>query len=890
MTNQSKGDRLLFVYLAISLVLTLVVNCTWLLRELDVEFLRASVKEAELQAALYVVYMVLGLNMLHLLRSRPIPKVYSGQVKLFVAMCVLGLLFSVVTIFRLQTHIDSLIVLSVNYVAPFLVSAVLSTVYLSIAYNIGQDDKTDYQGYRGLLTIGFCGAGIFSFLYIFEIPHALFLVFTNTILLLNLAASFLGFRSFNIAGRKYVARSIVIIALCVPLAIYARVPLQLGLYLATATVSAIYSVATNDDNHSVAYISSRPAKQETRLLNSTLVFNDYWILNDKERLAVSTDKLMRSNDGGVTWRKEKDLAFYGDAIHFDRSGQRGWVGNRYYGMELTEDGGKTWRTLSPESAYKQASGKNYKEGIFTTISELHLDPQTGKGSFTAKCSYYLTEDFANSWTQQDFIFEDGKQACLIETPFSIDSTGELALVKGLLSQQMYRHNTDKGHWEPVCDLPGSDLGTNYCSDDDTLSDSEILFSSGYRNEDYSYGGTRPYNSVREDIEHYGSHAVAHMRKAPHKTRNTYWFADEGYLATSKDEGLSWNIEQDIRRFTHVLPVTPELGFAWNPDAELWVSRNSGNTWQRFFDIEESLPLDIEVTNNGEILWLLYPKKLLRLSTQSQKSTLVRSWPTPTYTQIGSADNGRVLWVFRYSGELSSVSFDSGITWHDFNAGKAQRTRSSGWNISPVTAMSCATNAPTCFLIRSDNTLSEMILDENEFKLSGAEKVELPINEDDDYYESYGLLAVSTSGNEIVVIPGSGRYSYMSDEKGLNWTRTSLGTTSDYWYQLAVSDDGKTLAVKSEDGLSISNNFGKSWSVVRLDLDYGGESWNYCWSNDAQTMVVYIDDYMAISTNGGSDWNEFDRTNLTEPWCGIGNDLLWLRKVNVEVSAVGVSSD
>lgn len=895
MVNQSLDLRREYLLSSVSLIASLIANIAWLLWLLEVDIIRTAIDEQWLLVARYGTNLFLGYCAIRLLHRYCGKPVMRGRLVCFIVVSFLGLLFSSAGFFIVPDSVSSFAFPITDILPSLDVLLLLAIVYFSIAYSVSKCSNASLFGYRRALLVGLYGAIVFSVLTLLKTPIALFLIYTEITLLLLLLASSKQFSYLAIWNRKLVSAGLILIGLSLPFVAYGKMSIQFagaaGAVIGSSVIELVKNVewASSEPSHSTVSPKSGADKIDTDVLTTTLVFNDQWLLNDSERLAVRANELMRSSDAGLTWKKEKELAFYGEAIHFDKTGLRGWVGNRYYGMEVTEDGGKTWRELTPESAYKQATGRKYREGIFELISELHLNPETGAGAFTAKCTYYFTNDFAKTWESRRFATKDGDKACLLDTPFSVNTSLKLALVKSVLYHQMYRYSESGDVWEAVCELSSSEIGINYCSDDESLSEAEKRFAEQEWNEAYFFDGTRPLATVRQSILHFGEHLVADMAKRPKETANTHWLADEGYMAVSNDAGKSWTIEQDVRDFEHILPVSTSIAFAWNYDDSIWISRNSGSSWNRFFTDEPSPPLDIETSNNGAVLWLLYPYKLVQLNTQSQTSVTVQSWQQPRYTQLGSADNGRVVWVYRENGELLSVSFDAGGSWNNFRASRAQRAGSAGWTTAAVSTMTCISEAPTCFLLRTNSTVSEISLIEGELTLTSPDNIILPNIDDDDYDGNYVDFVVSSNGENMIAMPSFGKHVYVSDNKGLSWDKSSTGSASDWYDPIAVSGDGNTLAIKRDRGLSISTDFGNSWRLVKIDA-YDNWSWHYCWSHDAETLLVYTDDYLASSFNGGSSLTEYNNELLTEPWCGIGNDLLWLKTADIEISAVGHSNE
>lgn len=888
--QQATDNRHVFLRLGVPLVLSLVVSIAWVLSIIDIEFFSDRLNEQWLHVIRYATLSVFGLGIIKRLNGKSVQEALRGPLKFFIAVNIIGVFFLLINIYNLNRYFDSFFILIPISIASILVSMLLAIAYFSLAKAVKKSDTVFFRGYQRPLVLGLYISAFFQFFIVYKAAIALSLIFVIAIIIAILAASTQRFSRLDISGKKYVSIFLVIAGLIMPFAAYGKAPLQVVGLLGAAVgtvVASIFSDFTNNDNNS--YTSSSPRlgaeKIEIPSLKKTPIFNDQWLLSKQNRLAVNADYLMRSADGGKSWQPEKILKFYGETIQFDQSGQRGWVGDRYSGMELTEDGGKSWRELTPELAYKAATGKKLIDNSIHPISRFHLDPVTGAGSITIKCSYYFTTDFAHTWEARSFVKNGGDKACLLDTPFSVDTSLNLVLVKGFLREQLFRYDENQDGWEAICDLSGSEFGLNYCSEDESLTEAERLFATQERHKSYFYGDTRPIGSSRELITRFGEHKITNMLKAPNVADDLYWFADQGYLVTSDSEGEDWNIEHDIRQFDHMLPASAEVAYAWNSDKMIWISKNSGNTWQRLFNDEPFSPLDTTTTDNGTHLWLLYPTKMVRINTQSQEHTIVHSWQRPSFTQLRSADNGRVLWAFHGGGEFTTASFDAGETWHEFQAGKVQTSQSGQWSIAAVQSMFCISDLPTCFILKNDSTVSEITLKQDKLSLIGPNAVELPTLGDEDYDNGYVDIAANPSGDQLVIVPVDGRQVVVSEDRGLSWTKTSVGSQSDWWNPIDVSGNGKTMALMRDRGLSISVDYGKNWHLAKFDID-DYYDWRYCWSHDAKTIIVVSEEYMALSKDGGTNWAEYDSEQLYQPWCGIGNDLLWLKKSDIEISTAG----
>ncbi|OED36102.1 hypothetical protein AB838_02165 [Rhodobacteraceae bacterium (ex Bugula neritina AB1)] len=501
------------------------------------------------------------------------------------------------------------------YVLPFCVSVLSGIIYLLFALEAKNADSNQVNGYRLPLYLGFFGLSFFSFIYIFSTATVFFAAFVQFTCLCILI-SHTGFgRAFDLSGWRFAPRAFVVILLGLPIS-YTLVK-HAGVFGATAElVGNLVSAVVNREPSGRTRLSKTAGDDESSLQSITTIYNDYWFLSEDERLAVSDDQLFRSVDGGSSWEKIKDLSYYGDAIHFDSAGKRGWVGERYSGMEITEDGGETWRELTVESAYRQATGKRYKETLLRDRSEMHLDPETGYGSFTARCRFFYSRDFAKTWNSAVVNLASGKKDCLLDTPFAMNDTRTLALAGGLFFNKLYRYDKTGEYWQPLCDYDG-ELATNHCATLETLTDLEKQFVAPLHwPEDYIYGGTRAAPSVENQITRVGQAHIGNMRYKPQQTGNISWFVGRGFLALSADEGRHWKVEVYSPEITKVLPVSDKVSFAFDKKSRLWLSENAGMSWQQYFSANEEASIASETSADGKFIWILFPRKLVRIGSKT----------------------------------------------------------------------------------------------------------------------------------------------------------------------------------------------------------------------------------------------------------------------------------
>lgn len=652
--------------------------------------------------------------------------------------------------------------------------------------------------------------------------------------------------------------------------------IALTLLCAAIAATTLWTQSSTKKSQQQSSDAPHPATStDATVVKTTRFFNDYWLLDNNTRYAVSETHLYRSDDRGNTWHQEKELAHSGYEIQFDKSGTRGWAGDRYTGMELTEDGGQTWRNISPVSIYEKINNKTYREGITSGISAIHLDPETGRGAFTARCAFYSTDNFAQTWSKTQFVNDKGNKACFVDTPFAMNSAGDLALIRDLLYHQLYKYNETSESWEAICELNSSEIGINLCDNDDSLSQHEKDFVSVYQNEESYYGTGHPGTTVREALEMFDSLPVKNMQRAPKRAQDTYWFAERGYLVTSTDFGNNWQIEQDIKSFQKVLPVNETTAFGWNKYGPLWLTNNSGNSWKRVFNNKLSYPLDITLSGNGQDLWALYADRLIHIDTGAQRTTEIQHWTNSVYDKVGATANGKIVWVYDDSGFDAAFSFDNGLTWQKYKASKVQRTGLAKWSAGYILDINCNESSGSCFLLRADDTLTELNWKHGVIAPTSSSSITLPDTDEESDYFRY--LLIGSGSPNLIVLREYSDHAYVSTNNGRSWKRESLGA-SDIWEQALTSNDGNHFLLKGEDGIAISNDFGLSWRHKSFGDGY---QFNHCWSADGKTQYLLNDESIVYSTNSGKRWRSYATDYDT--WCGINNGYVWLSHQNIEIS-------
>ncbi len=131
-------------------------------------------------------------------------------------------------------------------------------------------------------------------------------------------------------------------------------------------------------------------------------------------------------------------------------------------------------------------------------------------------------------------------------------------------------------------------------------------------------------------------------------------------------------------------------------------------------------------------------------------------------------------------------------------------------------------------------------------------------------------SVAVSGDGSSVALASDEYIFISSDSGSTWA-TSSASGSGNWFDVAVSDDGSVIAATKDSGSAyLSTDSGASWdavSEVGLGLWRGASV-----SADGSTVVVgSSNDYLRYSRDSGSSWSSTSDTGASSLYVSVSAD-------------------
>ncbi|OED50435.1 hypothetical protein AB838_02160 [Rhodobacteraceae bacterium (ex Bugula neritina AB1)] len=196
-------------------------------------------------------------------------------------------------------------------------------------------------------------------------------------------------------------------------------------------------------------------------------------------------------------------------------------------------------------------------------------------------------------------------------------------------------------------------------------------------------------------------------------------------------------------------------------------------------------------------------------------------------------------------------------------------------------MRCGNQEPACHLLRSDDTISKIVLQNSSLRLAQINALEIPLPENE--YFTDAVFTVSDNGEKVVVVSSEVRRASVSTDAGKTWADYPMGADG-YWYKIVVSGNGNSLAAVGEDVLSFSHDFGISWKAI--DPVGWDEQIDFCWSKDANVIYLFDDEHLAKSTDCGESWSQYKVDHMNQPVCGIGNGYIWTKNGHFEIAPTG----
>ncbi len=776
-------------------------------------------------------------------------------------------------------------------VIPYALSLVSGIVLLRIGSELQTASDAQLHGYRPALKACLYVTAILSIIMLF--PDAVLLghLFIDLILLLLALSYCRYFTVLRLSSYRWGPLLCVLLLVIAPFGAYlksALQPLQEQLDSSPSVLSEMIDIIFETEYTAIPSVEGDSAQQalnevQATQIKSTLIFDDVWLFSAGERSATAGGNLYRSADAGLTWDFEQELVVHGSSISFSEDGKRGTIGDSMNGYQVTEDGGESWRLLNPDTLFTQLTGVQDRDSMYSYYT-MYLDPESGYGAVGGRCDLYISEDFGHSWQQREAVDARGKRICLGENPFAINRDYSLATGGSLMRKSLYKYAEDLGYWQERCVIDGLVLPSEECVNQTNLSPEERRMLELFNADEADFGGARASDADAQDIKDYHKLPVAAMKYPPPRAEAQHWVATPGFLSTTIDEGQSWRIEQNIQAFTRVFPVDEAVAFAVDADGQLWLSRDSGSRWQRFFSVSESPVLAVEPAQQGHYLWVLFPDKLMRIDTREQQSKLIREFDYFNFDNMGLSLDGSSLWLSSSHSDSASFSFDGGRQWQELHALPYQKTAHGDWLLPHLVDISCEQGELYCYVLLSSGSVAQVSFGEAGVTLDLSTVGPLPAEafEYSDGYV-YGQLLVREQGREFIVAPSDDRQAYISRDAGGHWATNKLRARKE-WESLELSANGGSVILAGEDAVVISHDFGASWKAVN-PMQWGDRI-NYCWDASAELIYLFDQERIAVSIDGGGSWQEAAFRSRSAPFCGVANGKMWLKTQDLTVYALG----
>ena len=118
-------------------------------------------------------------------------------------------------------------------------------------------------------------------------------------------------------------------------------------------------------------------------------------------------------------------------------------------------------------------------------------------------------------------------------------------------------------------------------------------------------------------------------------------------------------------------------------------------------------------------------------------------------------------------------------------------------------------------------------------------------------------------NKFVTVSYDGYFSYSTD--GINWTESTISSTSRYWYSVCYGND-KFVAVPMESNTFAYSTDGINWTETSNGLN--SRRWRtICYGNGKFVTIAYSSKYSAYSTDGIT-WTESTISDTSRNWNSV----------------------
>ncbi len=774
-----------------------------------------------------------------------------------------------------------------NTALPALLSMVVGAAWFYLGIALG-NIKDELGGYRKSLLWASLASAL-----------GYLLVFPDTLIIVGLFAFNLGAISLSFSARlpSGVAlpalspgkqKIFVVITLVLPVTAYLvyHIIVRDEVWVVAQSVSkAFLTESTAMEKVSVKSNSQAMLPPQATMLSSSPVLNDVWFIEGGGAYAVDNSHLYFREDDKSPWQPVHQLQNRGDVVRFDAEGLRGWAGTAWGSVELTEDGGNTWRTLDPDKIFKNLSALDSGEGLVDYGSKLFLDPATGHGSISINCRFFWSDDFAKTWQVQTFSDSKGKRICTADTPFVIDETSRAMISSSLLedSDTLYRHNKKNDVWEAVCVLDETISYMRhlpFCDEAKNLSSSERDLIFYNKNVEKLLQEASIPNKVIDLIIHGKLPDKNTLNGMSRSNKERDWLVERGVLFYKFSGAKDWTIESFIPQLTHVLPINETSAVGWDNDLKVHVSVDGGRVWRplNLMDntSENEYANGIYPDPQRQGLWITIERELLYLPFNDLRLRRLLQTPEDDYFSLfGVSTSGDRLWVYSNRSSTLHISTDRGTTWKLLDIQTVFQDAEYELDLTNVV---CSDIGP-CYLFINDGSVFEVKLSSQE-KVIDAHKISnLPESE----YPGYGPLMTDNNGKIILFIESDSSNAYRSVDSGKHWTRVSLEVDGSWSLHERFRGQDSYIIFGSEEAILI-NNLVDDW--VTINPSDWGDSLGACWGPGTEAMYLFDRENLTLSNDAGRSWLRNKELLDNRPFCGINNGLLWLNHDGMRIFRLG----
>jgi len=609
-----------------------------------------------------------------------------------------------------------------------------------------------------------------------------------------------------------------------------------------------------------------------RLLSQRPILNSLWYIDEQTIYAVSDDKLYRSNDGGDNWQPVLELHTQGEWVRFDRSGMRGFAGSPFL-LNVTDDGGKHWRTLDPDAIFQELTGKPLSTMIIDMVSTIWLNPDSGEGAFSAGCSYFTSTDLGRHWSVHHIYREPGKQLCITDSPFALDLDSGLAVAARIGGDGLYKREDD-GRWQTICDFDEVGailLKLPYCPD---MSQPQIKdFVSRFMTD----GDLPPSAYQSFDL------GELNTENAPERLSNInlqdngkqQWLSFRGQLAFKINEsaGQNWKISSNSPSLEALYPVSDHESLGVD-DYGAFFTSDAGRTWKTLGAPGGGIYMHWYQAKYNR-LWATSSGELWVIDANAEGSWKKVSTPylADDFGPINHDETGEILWIMSNEPVLL-LSSDGGDTWTtlEFKAdGELDYDRG-------IVTAHCHNNPPGCLLLTADGNLLSVNLSTKQPLV--ADKPTTRMTE----HEPSSITWMTAHRGNIVAYNNDAEHILLKEQGDTTWKELPLPKQNIYMHKVNSEGDivatGQTVLDRAY--LHLGQAYGESWTELHLK-GWEGSVRLLCADDKLENLLIGEDgDGVAFSSDGGKHWEVID---AKAAFCGIANGYMWIRDRDFRIYAL-----